>query len=484
MTRPAATPFASSGPGADAPGLSFNLLRYFTGASLAIMLAVFLALSASGAWLVHEAFVSVAKDQADSIVEDLVLLCHEGGYPRGAWGGPPPAGLREEILAEMENFGLTDVRLLALDGTPLQRFALPGARPPAPWHEGFEEAAAGRIALRRAGSAPWPLAIFGLGSLGGSELCIPVRENGRVVAVADVRRDFTPALGLSQRVVPWLVILAGVAALLAFGALWLLVRRADHLIRVQTQANERAQAEVARRNVELVELHRRKDEFLAVCSHDLRSPLLSVHAGCKLLLRESPRAGGATAEILHENLRSAETVIHLVDSLLDLARIEAGVETPRLAPIDLAALAREAVAGARSYAATRGVVLELEGQEGKGSEGPVVRGDRLMLLRVVNNLLSNAIKHAPAASAVTVAARSRDETAVRSVTDRGPGIEPDRIHLLFERFSPLARDKATREEGTGLGLSIVRQLVELHGGTIRVQSRPGQGATFEVVLPT
>ena len=476
--RPA-TGSGSSAADVEAPRLSFNLLRYFTGASLAILLAIFGGFSASTAWLVHEAFVSVAKDQADSIAEDLVILCREEGYPHTAWSTPPPEPLRAAILAEMENFSLSDFRLLALDGTVLQRFALPGAPPFRPWREGFLEAAAGRVALRRVRAAPWPLALFGLGSLAGSEFATPVREEGRIVAVAAVHREFAPALGVAQRVVPWLVVLAGLAALAAFAALYLLVRRADRLIRCQAEAIGRAQRELEQRNTELLALHRRKDEVLAVCSHDLRSPLLSVHAGCKLLLREAPE-DGAAAEILHENLRSAETVIHLVDSLLDLARIEAGVDAPRLAPVDLAALAQEAAAAARRFAATRGITVGVEGC----SDGPtIVEADRLMLLRVVNNLLSNAIKHAPPGSVVTLATRREGAQAALSVIDRGPGIGPEQAEHLFERFSPLARDKRTREEGTGLGLSIARQLVELHGGTIRVRSVPGEGAVFEVLLP-
>jgi signal transduction histidine kinase len=106
-----------------------------------------------------------------------------------------------------------------------------------------------------------------------------------------------------------------------------------------------------------------------------------------------------------------------------------------------------------------------------------------MLLRVVNNLLSNAIKHSPAGSAVTLATRREGGQVVLSVIDRGPGIGPEQALGLFERFSPRAQDKRTREEGTGLGLSIARQLVQLHGGTISVRSAPGEGATFEVLLP-
>ncbi|MCU0253339.1 MAG: HAMP domain-containing histidine kinase [Acidobacteria bacterium] len=465
--------------GAESPRRSFNLLRYFTGASLAILLGIFVGFSASSAWLVHEAFVSVAKDQADSIVEDIVSLCHEQGYPRSAWHSPPPEPLREAILAEMQNFNLSDVRLLALDGTLLQRFSLPGAPPFGEWREGILEARAGRVALRRVTPASWRVALLGLGSLAGSEFATPVREEGRVVAVAAVRREFTSALGLAQRVVPWLVVLAALAALAAFAALYLLVRRADQLIRSQAAAIECARRELERRNAELVALHRRKDEVLAVCSHDLRSPLLAVHAGCRLLLHDTPE-NGAAAEILHENLRSAETVIHLVDSLLDLARIEAGVDAPRLEPVDLAALAQEAASGARRYAASRDVALALEERSGRP---PVVAADRMMLLRVVNNLLSNAIKHAPPGSVVTLATRREEGAIALAVSDRGPGIGPEQATRLFERFSPLARDRRTREEGTGLGLSIARQLVELHGGTIHVHSVPGQGATFEVLLP-
>lgn len=483
-SQPGAAPPPADERDGHTPRLSFDLQRFFTGASLVVFALIFLALSASAASLVHATLVNIAKDQADSVVEDIVVLCRVHGFSPTDWKGPMPPVLRTEILAEMDNFGFTELALHAPDGRELHRLSLEEGLPPFSWSEGLLEATDGEIALRITESTPWPLAMFGLGSLGEADLAVPIREEGRVAGVAMIHRASAPVLGLAHRVIPWLILLAGLASLGAFGALWLLVRRAANTIGAQADAIDRAQAELEQRNAQLVALHRQKDEFLAVCSHDLRSPILSVHAGCKLLLRDTPEAASSAREILSENVRSTERVIRLVDNLLDLARIEAGIESPQLEAIDVPELARESVRAAKNLADARGVRLVFIPRE--GAPPPPLHADRMMLLRVLSNLLSNAIKHSPPGEAVAMSVGWQAEEGpgiVIAVSDHGPGISPEKLPLLFQPFSVLSRHSRTREDGTGLGLSIAHRLVALHGGTIRVDSTPGEGARFEVVLP-
>lgn len=464
------------------PRLSFDLQRFFTGASVLVFVLAFLVFSVSVVTLVDATLVSIAKDQTDSIVEDIAILCRAHGFPPHAWHGEMPAALRAEILAEMENFGLTELVLHALDGRELQRLSLGGLDPSFSWPDGVRQAASGRIALRSSVAVPWHLAMLGLGPVGEADVAVPIRDEGRVTSIAVVHRASAPVLGMAHRVIPWLVLLAALTSLAAFASLWLLVRRAARIIRSQTDAIDQAQRELANQNAQLVELHRRKDEFLAVCSHDLRSPVLAVHAGCQLLLHDTPAGATHAREILVENLRRSEGVIRLVDNLLDLARIEAGVETPQLEVVDLRELVRESVCESRREAAPRDVRIELA--EKADADLRPIHGDRMMLQRVLGNLLSNAIKHSPPGAAVTVTIAGGTGGVTRvSVADRGPGIRPEKIPLLFQPFSALARESRTRDAGTGLGLSIARRLVALHGGTIQVESEPGRGATFEIVLP-
>ncbi len=458
----------------------FNLLRFFTTASLIVIVVASLGAGIAAALVVQHSFFKMEEDEADSLAEDLVGMMQSFDYGPAQWGrAAPPPELSREVDRELENFDIVEFTVFNLGGSLLTDFGSGTSPSAAFWPEGHAAARAGAVHLRWERSTWWSKALFARTTRGAIETYAPIRHGGAVVAVARVRRNLSPVLSDALGLLPWLAGLAALVGCVVFGALWVIVRKADRILASQNHEIVLAQRELERRNQTLAELNRRKDEFYAICSHDLRSPLLSLHAGCKLLLTDRRRPLDAPQrEILEESIRGAGHALHLVDDLLDLARIEAGAEELEAAPLDLVEVVEEVVAAARPLAVSRGVTLNVQSPPAPLS----VPADRFKLLRVFGNLLSNAIKHSPG-DAVTVTVAATDRGASVSVADRGPGIPLEQQACLFDRFSDLSRGKRTRDAGTGLGLSIVRELVELHGGTVSVVSDAGHGATFTVNLP-
>ncbi len=459
----------------------FGLLRYFTGASLAIILAASLGSGIVSAWVVHRAFVHMERDEADSLAEDLVTLFGYYGHGREQWGAQTPsAALRTEVEREMRNFGILDFTVYSLEGKRLDEFALNPSVRSEIWAEGFEPAKANRSEVRWEAGSWWPFALFGSPRAGILESYVPIRSRDSVVAVARLRRDLGPDLAEARRVLPGLMALSLLYGIGVFASLWLLVRKADRILRSQYRELEEAQIAIEYRNHLLEELQRRKDEFYTMCSHDLRSPLVSVQAGCKVLLAGH---GGALnseqKEIVNDDLRNTTVVLDLVDNLLDLARIEDSDDELDATSLDLREVLESVVAANRPYAASQETLLKLDAPD---DDFPI-RGDRLKLLRVFNNLLSNAIKHSPKA-AVTVTLRRSAEGLRISVTDQGPGISQEARAGLFRGRRSKRTAPEAREEGShGIGLSIVRRFVDLHGGSVEVMSEEGHGSTFVVTLP-
>lgn len=223
-----------------------------------------------------------------------------------------------------------------------------------------------------------------------------------------------------------------------------------------------------------------KDEFLATVSHELRTPLNAILGWARMLgTRQLPpdRARHAVAVIE----RNASALAHLIDDLLDVSRIVAGTLHLAPEPVDLVAVAQAALDAVRPLAATKNVHLafspDLPAIE-------TVTGDAGRLEQVIWNLLANAIKFTPEGGRVDVfIARSNDHMEV-SVADTGQGISPDFLPRVFDRFRQADGATTRRHTGLGLGLAIVRQVVELHRGTVHAASPGvGRGATFTVRLP-
>jgi PAS domain S-box-containing protein len=229
-------------------------------------------------------------------------------------------------------------------------------------------------------------------------------------------------------------------------------------------------------NARLFQEAQRALELIGVASHDLGNPLNALQLMLTRLKRVEPeQEPQRVREGLAAALRHSQRLGQLLHNLLDLSRLSSGKLALELSRVDLADLVREVVERHTEQAAEAGCHLSFEA--GHGVEGT---WDRLRLERVVTNLLSNALKFGRG-KPVEVRLEQTDGHARLTVRDHGVGIPPEAQRRIFERFE---REKtASQHAGFGLGLYIVRQLVEVHGGTIRVESTPGEGATFTVELP-
>jgi len=237
--------------------------------------------------------------------------------------------------------------------------------------------------------------------------------------------------------------------------------------------------ELAASNVALFESNRLKSEFLANVSHELRTPLNSI-LGFAELLKEATSADAKGTRWVQNILTSGRNLLDLINDLLDLAKIEAGRMEVRSEPLSLGDLFEGLMNVLKPLCEPRGLTIYSD----VANDVPILHTDPAKLQQILYNFLSNAIKFSPPGARIDIAADRPDVDHIRiSVTDRGPGISPDQQQIIFEKFRQ-ADGSVTREHtGSGLGLAIAKELTQLLDGAIGVNSQPGQGATFWVLLP-
>ncbi|GAA1343074.1 hypothetical protein GCM10009635_58250 [Actinocatenispora thailandica] len=264
----------------------------------------------------------------------------------------------------------------------------------------------------------------------------------------------------------------------------------EHAARRSADAARRA-ADAARASAAAA--HRSEEKmrrFVADASHELRTPLTTIRGFAELYRQRMDTAPGPVEQLDESRSAEANRLMRrieaeasrmglLVEDLLMLARLDQ--QRPVASePVDLLAIAADAVQSARAIAPERDVSLHV----GAGSDGPpVVLGDEPRLRQVLRNLVDNALAHTPAGTPVQIRVRTADGAAVVEVSDQGPGLTPEQRDRVFERFYRVDKARSREAGGTGLGLAIVASLVAAHHGRVDVDSAPGQGATFRVTLP-
>ncbi|WP_374676203.1 response regulator [Ideonella sp.] len=244
---------------------------------------------------------------------------------------------------------------------------------------------------------------------------------------------------------------------------------------LQAEIAERRQAEAR-----LAEASRRKDEFIAMLSHELRNPLAPIRNAAEVIRRVAPEDKTLrwASDITDRQVRQ---LTRLVDELLDVARISQGKIVLQRAPLDLAALVADCVDAQRSAITARRQTLT----QAVSSVPVWVNGDADRLRQVVGNLLSNAIKYTPEGGGLHVGIGLDGGQALLTVRDTGMGIEPDLLPRVFELFEQGPRTLDRSQGGLGIGLTLVQLLVQLHGGRVEAHSAgTGQGSEFRIWLPT
>ncbi|MBK0392195.1 hybrid sensor histidine kinase/response regulator [Ramlibacter algicola] len=224
---------------------------------------------------------------------------------------------------------------------------------------------------------------------------------------------------------------------------------------------------------------RMRDDFLSMVSHELRNPLNTLYLQAQLRSRMAeagklPDVAGF-AQMAGRDQQQIQSMIRLLDDMLDATRVRTGKLTVKLEPMDLAHVARHTVDSMQEPARAAGTPLALQ-----APDTLPLFGDAQRLQQVLTNLLTNAVRYGEA-KPVQVRLWTEGEHAVLAVRDQGPGISPPEQERIFEQFE--RGDAAGQVAGLGLGLFISRQIVQAHGGRIELRSTPGQGAEFRVRLP-
>lgn len=246
-------------------------------------------------------------------------------------------------------------------------------------------------------------------------------------------------------------------------------------VHIAKDITERKRAEEERREEE-----RQKSEFAASVSHEIRTPLsifknIVSNALAGVMGRVNPK--------LRESLEMANATVdrlaRIISNFLDISKIEAGRMKLQLAKFDLCSAISDTVKALSVLSEEKGVELEAYMPDC----GLIINADRDRIEQTLINLISNAIKFTPEGGHISVRAENLYTAVALKVEDDGPGIDSSNINKIFNRFVQIEKQVGPGDHGTGLGLSIAKELVEMHGGSIEVQSEPGSGTTFTVLLP-
>jgi signal transduction histidine kinase len=240
---------------------------------------------------------------------------------------------------------------------------------------------------------------------------------------------------------------------------------------------------VAGYNRHLLEELRRVDEvktmFLRVMTHEIRAPLGTIRGYASMLeagdLGELPPPAGTAVRAI---ARAAGANLSLLDRLGEMARLESGTERPTRSAHSLAAILAAGVDPLRESARLKGVELAVEVGEGQAEV------DLEEMAIAIRNLIGNAIKYASERGPITVSARADGGDSVFEVADRGPGIAPDELPQVFDRYYRANHARTSGADGSGLGLYIVRQIAIFHGGAATAESKVGEGTTFRITIPS
>ncbi len=251
---------------------------------------------------------------------------------------------------------------------------------------------------------------------------------------------------------------------------------------LSSQEMQQTNAALSRAKDEAQSASRAKSVFLSNMRHELRTPLNAILGFADLLAEATEGISDEKREFARHIATSGRTLLALLSDLLDLANLEAGRLELRPVPVNVAVALHDAAKLANRSAAERGVSLTVETEPAL----PALEADEVRLKQILQNLLSNAVKFTPPGGRIRLRARANppggDQLEI-SVADTGVGIAPQDHERIFGRFEQVDPSASRSYQGTGLGLSLTKKLVELHGGTLLVESEVGKGSIFTFSLP-
>jgi signal transduction histidine kinase len=256
--------------------------------------------------------------------------------------------------------------------------------------------------------------------------------------------------------------------------------REAELVRALDEARRNAN-EATAHALHLQELGKKKDEFLAIASHDIRSPVAAAKGALELLEPSLPGLNDDQKHLLGVARRATDSVVHLLGNLMSTALIEGLQDDDEIEPpiVDVAAVAREVLELMEVQARHKGLELRLE----VDSDATTVRGDLMWIRQVISNVVNNALKFTPKGGHVRVNIARDGDRVLLSVEDDGVGVPPDKADRVFEKLTKLRPRGTAGERGTGIGLYVTKKLVDRLGGTIALASRSPAGTRFEVRIP-
>jgi signal transduction histidine kinase len=234
-------------------------------------------------------------------------------------------------------------------------------------------------------------------------------------------------------------------------------------------------------NRRLEDLHRLRDEYLRNVSHEFRSPLTVIRGYAEFVRDQGVPADSSLSDVMGVMLESCDQMIDMVDTLLEVSRIEQGETGRRLdiRPVAIGEVLESALSAVRGLAEKKDALIDIS----LPGEPLHVAGDPSLLAHALRHLLSNALKYGPARGTITIRGQARDADAVLEVEDQGIGIAPEHLPHIFEKFYVADGGLDRRRGGAGVGLYLAREIVLLHQGTIEARSNPGRGSVFSVTLP-
>ena len=222
-----------------------------------------------------------------------------------------------------------------------------------------------------------------------------------------------------------------------------------------------------------------KTEFVNNISHELKTPLTLIRLYSETLQRKNDMSPEQRREAYEIITKESERLTHMINNVLDVSRIEMGKKEFHYQKGDLAAVVRDALNSYRYHLERKGFAI----REDIASDLPAMEFDEEAIVSVLVNLLSNAMKFSPAQKEISVRLFARETAAVLQVEDKGIGIPANEMKKIFERFYRAKNAVAAEARGSGLGLPLIKYIAEAHGGKVEVQSGPGQGSTFSVIVP-